>query len=537
VSELNQPDQPKVMENALRGLVKLIKAVQYYPPSHPTLKAAVAECLEGFAPLFAAGEPCTCTIRKEGFFLGEKPVGRQNPILGKLAPFLFARRIHTLLLLPDLNGEDLRGFARCLTLEARELLKLGGIQEVLAKARVATVWVNEVDLKSVLARKEEIEAEKLAHPGGEEGTEEAGGTDGTSEGGGEEESSAEERNLARVLEELKQESVDQRYRYLLQELSPLVHLNLTDSARHLILDALTLLASNAGDPRLSAARQEYSAQALAQLATEDVLDFLVTILCSADAEEDREAGAADKELVLEILVSLQGKLVVWRLMDHLAQESDSRVRKILTEALLRQGPGAIPVLQEHLEDERWFVVRNAVAILGELRDQEAAAGLKPLLKHKDVRVRRETIRSLTKIGGQSAVGILLRTVEEGDQELRRQALLSLGAMKNPAAVPTLLRLVAEPDPMQNRTEVKKEALKALGEIGSSLAVPVLVEILSQRKLWRRSLHDELRAAAAQALGEIGDPATADVLTAATNDRAAIVVRAATQALKQIRRGE
>ena len=47
------------------------------------------------------------------------------------------------------------------------------------------------------------------------------------------------------------------------------------------------------------------------------------------------------------------------------------------------------------------MVRNAVAILGELRDQEAAAGLKPLLKHKDVRVRRETIRSLTKIGGQS----------------------------------------------------------------------------------------------------------------------------------------
>lgn len=535
---MSEPNQPKVMENALRGLVKLIKAVQYYPPSHPTLKAAVDECLQGFAPLFAGGENCTCTIRKEGFFLADKAVGRQNPILAKLAPFLFARRLHTLLLMPDLSGEDLRGFARCLTFEPRELLKLGGIQEVMAKARISTIWANEVDLSKILARKDEIEAEKLAHPGNEEETsenpDERGGAGAAAAAP---ETSAEERNLARVLRELQEETNDQRFRYLLQELIPLLHLNLNDTARPLVLDALTLLASNTGDPRLSPTRQEQSAEALAQLASEDVLDFLVTILCSEADTEDAAEADDDQELVLEILVALQGKLVVWRLMDHLAGESDSRVRKVLTEALLRQGAVAIPVLLEHLEDERWYVVRNAVAILGELRDQEAAAGLKPLLRHKDVRVRRETVRSLTKIGGQSAVGILLRTVEEGDQELRRQALLSLGAMKNPAAVPTLLRLVAESDPMQNRTEVKKEALKALGEIGSSQAVPVLMELLGQRKLWRRTLHDELRAAAAQALGEIGDPVALAALETATDDRSSAVVRAAALALKQFRRGE
>ena len=533
---MSEPTQLKLMENALRGLVKLIKAVQYYPPAHPTLKTAVAEALQGFVPLIAGGEHCTCTVRKEGFLLADKPVGRQNPILGKLAPFLFARRIHTLLLLPDLSGEDLRGFARCLSFEPRELLKMGGIQEVMAKNRISTIWVNEIDLHQILARKDEIEAEKRAHPGSNEED-----PDVAAAGGGAEPAAvgapAEERNLARVLQELQQEANDQRYRYLLQELIPLLHLNLNDHARPLILDALTLLASNTGDPRLNRTRQEQSAEALAQLATEDVLDYLVAILCGDSGGEAGATDEEDKELVLEILVALQGKLVVWRLMDHLAGESDSRVRKILTEALLRQGSGAIPILLEHLEDERWYVVRNAVAILGELRDQEAAAGLKPLLKHKDVRVRRETVRSLTKIGGQSAVGILLRTVEDGDQDLRRQALLSLGAMKNPAAVPTLLRLVAESDPMQNRIEVKKEALKALGEIGSSQAVPVLVELLGQRKLWRRSLHDELRAAAAQALGEIGDPAATPALQTAADDRAAVVIRAATQALKQVKRGE
>lgn len=531
---MNEANQPKILESALRGLTKLIKAVQYYPPSHPTLKATEAECLGNFAPLFAAGGNCVCTIRKEGFFLGDSPVGRQNPILAKLAPFMFARRIHTLLLLPDLSGEDLRGFARCLTLEPRELHKLGGIQEVMTKTRVSTIWVNEIDLDKILPRKEEIEAEKRAHPGEEEKEH-----PDTWAGGDAETVAvhAEERNLARVLRELQQETVDQRYRYLLQELVPLIHLNLTDSARAQVLDALTLLASNAGDPKLSATRREQSAEALVQLASEDVLDFLVTILCSNPAIEENALDEEDKELVLGILIALQGKLVVWRLLDHLAAESDSRVRRILTEALLRQGSAAIPALLEHLEDPRWYVVRNAVAILGELRDPEAVPSLQPLLGHKDVRVSRETIRALTKIGGATAVDFLLRLVGEGEEKLRRQALLSLGAMKNPAAVPTLLQLVAEPDPMQKRVEVKKEALKALGEIGSEQAVPALVQILAQRKFWGRALHDELRAAAAQALGEIGAPAATAPLQAATDDRAASVSRAAAQALKQLKRGE
>jgi len=531
---VSEPSQPKILPVALRGLIKLIKAVQYYPPSHPTLLAAVRECRENFAPLLTTGDGCTFTIRKEGFFLGEEPVARQNPILGNLAPFLFARRIHTLLLLPDLSGEDLRNFARCLTLEPRELLKLGGIQEVMANTRISTIWVNEVDLSKIFARKQEIEAEKQAHPGRDEENpfgQEVGGEASPAA------ARAEERNLARVLQDLQQEIADQRYQALLQELTPLIHLNLTGSALPLVLDALTLLAGNARAPKLSEARREASTEALIQVASEELLDYLLAILCSKSGPDEEALDEDDKERVLEILDALQSRPTVAKLMDHLASASDGRVRKILTRALLRQGPAAMPLLTEYLEDERWIVVRNAVAILGELRDPEATPSLQPLLKHKDLRVRRETIRSLTKIGGPAAVDILLQAVAAGDQLLRRQALLSLGAMKNPAAVPTLLELVAEADPLQKRVEVKKEALKALGEIGADQAVPLLVKILGQRRFWRWSRHNEVRATAALALGEIGATAALAPLQAATEDRAANVARAAVQALKLIRRGE
>jgi HEAT repeat protein len=525
--------QPKQMEQALRGLTKLIKAVQYYPPAHPTLKAAIAETRQNFAPLLGKERPVTVTVRKEGFFLSDQPVGSQNPVLAKLALFLFARRIQTLLFLPDLSGEDLRTFARCLTLEPKEVVRMGGIKEVMRRYRIATIWANELDMDRILAQRREVEEEKRAHAGDQEPEENREG-----QGAEHEQLAAEERSLAGLVKELLEEDVDQRYRYLLQELVPLIQLHLNETDRPLILDALSLVADNARNPRLSKARREYSLHAMSQLTTDSVLDFLVEILCHPTTGGDEQGEEKRiRERIMGILLSLQGKTVVWRLMDHLAQESNARVRKILSDTLVRQGKAAVPVLLEHLEDKPWFVVRNAVAILGEIRDQEAAPHLRHLLDHKDVRVRRETIRALTKIGGQSAVGILLQTVEDGDQDLRKQALLSLGAMKNTAAVPTLLRIVETTDPMMKQAEVKREAIKALGEIGSAEAVPILTAILGRRKFWRRTIYNELRTAAAQALGDIGALPAVSHLEKATDDRSPDVARAAFQALKQMKRGD
>jgi HEAT repeat protein len=178
-----------------------------------------------------------------------------------------------------------------------------------------------------------------------------------------------------------------------------------------------------------------------------------------------------------------------------------------------------------------------VAILGEIRAPESAACLPPLLHHRDVRVARETIRSLTKIGGSGALNILLPLVEGENQELSRQALLSLGIMKNPAAVPTLLKLIDRPDPLVKQAELKKGAMKALGEIGAPEAIPPLVSILRRRKWWRRMQFDEVRAAAATALGEIGGATPSKALQEATDDTSPVVARAAAQALKQLRKNE
>jgi len=517
------------LEEALKNLVKLIKAVQYYPPTHPTLRETLHETARSIVALIRGDEEFVCAVRKDGFYLNDKPVGHKNAIVAKLAPYLFARRINHLMFLPGLDINDLQAFARCLTMEAIEIQRMGGLHDLLVKSRVSTIWVNMVEPAQYMELRKELEEQKAKFAGDkqeEDETEDQGGA-----AAAQTEFSEEERSLEKVLRELQKEAVDQRFRYLLQELIPHVHLNLTDNARPLVLETLAFLADTAEDAAASGARREYCANALNELASEDVLDYLVAILCSKTSWDTL------REAVVKALVSLKGKVVVWRLMDHLAEESDGQVRKSLAEVLIRQGTSALPVLIEYMEDERWFVVRNAVAILGEIRRDEATDALKRALNHRDVRVRRETIRALTKIGGNNAIGTLLKIVAGGDPEMGRQALLSLGAMKVASAVPTLINLVQSMGNTPKTVGTKKDAIKALGDIGSAEATTALIEILQKRTFWRRSITDEVRACAAQALAAIGGEDAIIILEQAVDDKAEDVARAAARALKHLKRND
>ena len=503
---------------ALTGLVKQIKALRYYPPRHPALQAAAAESLKGFQPVLLAGEPLALTVRREGFLLGDQPVAKTHQVLAQLATFCFARRIQYLTILPDLSAGDLHRFVHCLTIDPQEIHQRGGIQAVLEQARITTIWVNETDLAAILARRQKLEE---LPPEAE-----------TSETQGEgprarlTPAQAQALDLERLIKLLEQERDDQRFRHQLQELIPLLRLNLIPDNRLLVLSAMVILCKNASGEKLTEARRAYAMNALGQLATDEMTDYLTHFLFA------REGDEKVRQAIAKVLVFLSDK-IIRRLMTLLAEESAAANRKILADILIRTGPAAVPVLQEHLFDERWYVVRNAVAILGEIRSQETLLHLTPLLEHKEVRVRRETIRALAKIGGQKAVDILLRAAESSDQELRRQALLSLGAIRAASATPTLLKLLEHSDWSQRTVEIKKDAIRALGEIRAAEAVPALTDILGKRRFLRRALNDELRVAAAAALGEIGEEHSRPALEKALHDSNPAIARAAAKALAQL----
>ena len=510
-------DQHPQIANALTGLVKQIKALRYYPPNHPALRATAEESLKGFQPLLQEGQHLSLTVRKEGFLVDGQPLAKTHQVLGQLATFCFARRIQYLTMLPDLSAADLHRFVRNLILDPQEIHARGGIQAVFERARITTIWVNEQDLASILARKKQLEEQpqdETAAPSGEPPATALNPAQ------------AQALDLEKLLKQLEQEKDDQRFRNGLQELIPLLRLNLSAENRELVLRAMMLLCRNATGQKLSEVRRAHALNALGQLATDELTDYLVAVLL------DRESNETTRKNLTSVLVFLSDK-IVRRLMVLLAEETAAPNRKILADVLVRTGNAAVPVLQEHLFDDRWYVVRNAVTILGEIRSQDSLPHLTPLLEHRDIRVRRETIRALTKIGGQRAVNILLQAAESDDQELRRQALLSLGAIRAASAIPTLLKLIEQPELNRRAVDIKKDAIRALGEIRSSDAVTPLLKILARHSLLRRALNDELREAAVIALGEIGDESARPELEKAANDRSSPVARAAVQALMQM----
>jgi len=505
--------------NALTCLVKQIKALRYYPPKHPALQTAAEESLRAFQPLLANTSHFSLTVRKDGFLFDEQPVAKSNQVLTQLSTFCFARRIQYLTILPDLRASDLHRFIHFLNLDPQEVLRRGGIATILERAHVSTIWVNEQDLDAILDRKQEIEAQPEP---------EVDPTVALAEAGQEDQGRPQREavDLQKLLKTLEHERDDNKFRQQLQELIPLLRLNQTEDNRPLILQAFFLLCKVASGSKFSTTRQEYAQHAIGQLATDDMVKYLTAYLL------DKRTNDKARKALIQVLAFLQEK-VVRLLMEALAGEQAAANRKVLAEVLIRTGAAAVPILQEQLFDDRWYVVRNAVAILGEIRIQDSLVHLTPLLQHKDLRVRRETIRALTKIGGQRAINILLQAAESADQDLRRQALLSLGAIRAASAVPTLLKLARQSDWSRKALDLRKDAIRSLGEIRSSDAVEDLCRIVRKRRWLRRALNDELRVVAAQALGDIGDEAARDSLETVVNDRSSAVARAAAQALKQL----
>jgi HEAT repeat protein len=204
----------------------------------------------------------------------------------------------------------------------------------------------------------------------------------------------------------------------------------------------------------------------------------------------------------------------------------------LSTTLAKQGTIAIPDLVLALQDEHWYMVRNVVAILGQIGESRTASHLHPLLWHEDLRIARETVRALARLGGEQAVKSLLQLVDSGHRELYPQAIIALGIMRNPAAVPSLVKIIKTRDPFMKKTELKTSAIKALGRIGAPEAATELEILAKRRPLWGRAKRTSLRIQAIAALGQIGSPSSKPVLEALTHERDQRIAHSALRIMKQ-----
>jgi HEAT repeat protein len=278
-----------------------------------------------------------------------------------------------------------------------------------------------------------------------------------------------------------------------------------------LADSVERLALGAGDP------PDEACIAMAQsLLTPGVASRIAAYLGNA-RDEDRR-----KELVL--VSRLLGQDMALAISDALSATQDRFARRTFLDAMVAMDSDAMPVVEKMVEDHRWFVVRNALAILGEVGGERPVELVISTLAHTDARVRREALTALAKVGGEDAGMLVYGMIEDPDPDVRMAAAMAAGELKVERALRPLLALLEQ----ENDSDVVAGVLRALGQLGDPGAVNA-IEKRAVGSFFSRPPAD-VRIAAYRALHSIGTPHAKSMLMQAADDKDPAVKGAVRQIL-------
>lgn len=188
---------------------------------------------------------------------------------------------------------------------------------------------------------------------------------------------------------------------------------------------------------------------------------------------DLVAGGQLKAEALQTIVEEMGEAAVEPLLDVLA-ESDSRsVRRSVFDALARLGPAVGERTLERLEDSRWFVLWNMLALLQRLQRIPEVFDPQRFLDHSDHRVRREAL-PLAIQDPAIRERALAQALADDDDRMVRMALLGVQEKVPEAILPTVVNRVVKA--RSRSEEIRALGAKVLRNARSPLAMNALLDV-------------------------------------------------------------
>ncbi|MFA5975562.1 MAG: HEAT repeat domain-containing protein [Elusimicrobiota bacterium] len=221
--------------------------------------------------------------------------------------------------------------------------------------------------------------------------------------------------------------------------------------------------------------------------------------------------------------------VVFDLVEALRYD-DPAVYPMVSEALIKIGPGAVKPLQKALGDSNFFVRQRSAEILGRLgpNAKRAAPTLVDLLKDAQPDVRTAAEITLIQLGA-DAVPALSEALRREPEAHRKILIVTLGKCGPEAVSPLLLELKRD-----ESVFLRADAATALSQIQPlpATVIPALLAALDD-------LDEGVRSAAIDALGQLASGAKAalgPLVMIERNDKEAVVRAKADRALAQIGKG-
>jgi len=223
---------------------------------------------------------------------------------------------------------------------------------------------------------------------------------------------------------------------------------------------------------------------------------------------------------VQTIVKIVGAAAIDALKPALMEEPENPLFERAGELVVGFKRQAIGRLASLVEDERWFVQRNAARLLGRIGSVECVPQLQSLLRRNDPRVARAAVTALGLIPDPAAARAIHTILRSAAGEVRAAVIDALVADRDARVVPMLARIVGESEALGRDHGVVLDTLTALGAVGSDDGVAPIAAAIQVRSFFRRKRAGAIKTRGVGALVHIGSArAKAALVDAAkTGDR-------------------
>ncbi len=249
--------------------------------------------------------------------------------------------------------------------------------------------------------------------------------------------------------------------------------------------------------------------ALLKLNRAEILIYLIDEL----AKGNLESSKVIQRILLTIGTEEVAQALI-KIISHPSRQLRQQVLKILADMGLPALTVCASVLnnkanferpsdRSELPDYKWYLIRNALYVIGAVKNPAAVEQLRYRINDPDIRVRREIIMALEKIGGEDACDIFLLMAEDISAEIRDLALTKFGIIGNPESVPLIIDLI------KRSPQLGLKGIQTIGQLGGETGRTFLTQMLTDEQMASdliqgRISKGDFKVALIRALARLGD---------------------------------
>src|SRR5438094_713028 len=178
--------------------------------------------------------------------------------------------------------------------------------------------------------------------------------------------------------------------------------------------------------------------------------------------------------LLERLVPLVGTVAAPPLLDALATAESRGARRGLLAQLAKMGAEIAPVVVARLDDSRWYVTRNLLALLEELGPPPPGFSAAPYMRHTDARVRWQAVKLQLKRPDQRDEALVAGLRDQDPRTLRLALSIAVALQGCPdAAVPFVVNRATD---RALPGDLRALAVRSLGYTRAPAALETLLHL-------------------------------------------------------------